>query len=92
MAISVIDTTLVSMIKNSYALDNNLIEIVEELQGLLQFAGYELRWGLLRKKNKIVIGLNEQLRAKLISWQHASPKRGHSGRDITTRRLKGLFY
>ena len=47
--------------------------------------------GLLRKKNKIVIGPGEQLRAKLISWQHASPEGSHSGRDITTRRLKGLF-
>ena len=51
MAISVIDTNLVSMIKNSYVLDNNLIAIVEELQDLLQFAGYELR-GVTKEKEQ----------------------------------------
>lgn len=34
MSISIIDTNLIYLIKKSYHLDNNLINIVEELQDL----------------------------------------------------------
>ena len=66
MAISVIDTNLESLIKTSYHLDNNVITDIEELQDQQRYAGFELKKGLLRKHNKIVIGRVTQLRHKFI--------------------------
>ena len=92
MAISLVDTNLETLIKQSYHLDDNLITIVEELQDKLEFAGFSLRAGLLRKHKKIVVGPNTRLRNQLIHWQHASPEGGHSGRDLNIRRIRNIFH
>lgn len=92
MAISIVDSNMVSLIKKSYHLDNNLISIVEELQDLTQFDGFELKNGLLRKKGKIVIGPDDHLRLKLIQWHHSAPESGHSSRDLTLKRVRQLFH
>ena len=66
VAISVIDTHLESLIMTNYHLDNNLITVIEELQDQQRYAGFELKNGVLRKHNKIVVGPDTQLRHKLI--------------------------
>lgn len=66
MAISVIDTNLTVLIKQSYVLDNNLIVVIEQLQDIHQFVGFTLQEGLLRKNGKLVVGPDDQLRAKII--------------------------
>lgn len=38
-----------------------------------------------------MVGPNEKLRLKIIAWQHSSPKGGHSGRELTGKRLKRIF-
>ncbi|XP_021852236.1 uncharacterized protein [Spinacia oleracea] len=43
------------------------------------------------KNARLVIGPDENLRSKLLNWHHASPECGHSGRDITLKKLKTLF-
>ena len=53
MAISLVDTNLEALIKQSYHLDSNLINIMEELQDKFEFDGFSLKDGLLRKHKKI---------------------------------------
>lgn len=46
---------------------------------------------MLRKHNKILIGNQGDLKYKLLQWHHTFPEGGHSGRDLTLKRLKALF-
>lgn len=73
-------------------MDGNLTDVLQQLQNGQQVEKYTLKEGLLRKNNKIVVGPDEQLRSKILSWQHASPEGGHSGKDATLRRVKALFF
>lgn len=57
-----------------------------------QVPSYYIKGSLLRKKGKIVIGPDTHLRTLIMVWQHASPETRHSGRDLTVKRLKRLFY
>ncbi|XP_021766133.1 uncharacterized protein LOC110730619 [Chenopodium quinoa] len=93
LAISVVDSDLASSIITSYALDDNLQIIYQSLPaGNQTDASFTLRDGLLRKKGRIVVGPNEDLRRKLLHWQHATLEAGHSGREQTLKRLQALFY
>lgn len=47
---------------------------------------------MLYKNGKIVVGPDANLRSKLINWHHSSVEGGHSGREITLKRIKSLFY
>jgi len=39
-----------------------------------------------------VIGVDVELKAKLLRWAHTSHVGGHLGRDATLKRLKQLFF
>lgn len=45
----------------------------------------------MRKNNKIVVGPDGNLKAKLINWYHSSSEAGHAGRDLTLGRIKQVF-
>lgn len=53
---------------------------------------YTLHDGLLRRKHKLVVGPDANLRCKIIRWLHSEPESGHSGKNLTLRRVKNLFY
>jgi len=44
----------------------------------------------LRRKGKLLVGSDADLRKKILQWVHTSPQGGHSGR-FTLKRLKQLF-
>lgn len=73
MAVSVVSSDLVKLIKASYVTDVNI-----------QNTGWSLR-----KKDILVIGPNENLRNKLLTWHCALLECGHSCR---VRKLESLFY
>jgi hypothetical protein len=52
---------------------------------------YKLTSGVLQYKNKIYIGVNTELRAKLMQSMHTSELGGHSGEKTTYQRIKLLF-
>lgn len=91
MAMSVVDSNLATLIIASYQFDAALKAIVESLEQQQLVTGYQLQHGILRKKNRMMVGPDQELRNKIISWQHASPEGGHSGRELTLRRIKALF-
>ncbi|XP_056696470.1 transposon Tf2-1 polyprotein isoform X1 [Spinacia oleracea] len=91
MAMSVVDSNLATLITASYQLDATLKAIVDSLEQQQLVVGYQLQHGILRKNNRMVVGPDQELRHKIITWQHASPEGGHSGRELTLKRIKALF-
>lgn len=77
MAISMVQSDLNALIQASYALDNNLQNIITRLQNGELVNHYTRQDELLRRKGKLVLGSNHTLRNKIIAWLHASPKSGH---------------
>uniref|UniRef100_A0A803MB64 Chromo domain-containing protein n=1 Tax=Chenopodium quinoa TaxID=63459 RepID=A0A803MB64_CHEQI len=87
MAISVVDSTLGALIASSYQLDDNYLAIIQQLKN--HIAVHDFKWenNLLKRKGKIVVGPDTQLRNKILSWHHDSPESGHGGRELTLKRL-----
>ena len=46
----------------------------------------------MRRKSKIVVPDDTELRNSILNWLHCSSQGGNSGRDVTVQRVKGLFY
>nr|GFC88612.1 retrotransposon-related protein [Tanacetum cinerariifolium] len=47
---------------------------------------------MLKRKGKIVVGCNEELRKELIKYFYSEEIRGHSGIHVTTKNLSAVFY
>ena len=52
---------------------------------------FSLHNGLLKRKGKLVVGPDKDLKTTIIDCLHSSSQGGHSGRDATLRRVKHLF-
>lgn len=89
MALSLTFSELPSLIQDSYKLDRSLS--LQKLQNKELVPHFQLQQGLLRKKGKIVVGPDLNLRSKIIHWNHASPEGGHAGRQLTLHRIKSIF-
>lgn len=48
--------------------------------------------GVLRRKSKIVVPDEVEIRTTILDWLHGSGQGGHSGRDKTVQKVKGVFY
>ena len=48
--------------------------------------------GELRRKGKLVVGNDVELKTHILKWLHDSAVGGHSGRDATLHRVKSLFF
>ena len=53
---------------------------------------YSWSGGELRRKRKLVIGKNLELRKEILNWLHSSSYGGHSRRDATYQRVKTVVY
>lgn len=91
MAISVVSSDLGELIKDSYQLDIHIMDILHNLQQQQSMQNYKLQHGLIRKKNRILVGPSDDLKLKILQWHHVTPEGGHSGRDITLKKIKQLF-
>lgn len=47
---------------------------------------------MLRRKSKMVVPNVPEVKNTILEWLHSSSQGGHSGRDVTVRRVKGLFH
>ena len=74
-------------------MDSQLRSLVSQLQAQPHATGiYTWSNGVLFRKGKIVVGPDLQLQNQLISLYHDSSFGGHSGVQVTTKRLQTLFY
>ena len=53
---------------------------------------YSWEKGQLRRKGKLVVGQDPKLREELLSLFHSSPIGGHSGAEVTMKRLGSVCY
>lgn len=91
-AISVVASDLETLIKASYMLDNTLLPFLQSAQQTSVNTDYSVVDGVIRRKGKIVVGPDSNLRSKIIGWLHSAPESGHFGRELTIRRVRGIFY
>lgn len=92
MAMYVLECDLLQNIQAGYETDLSIKELVTELKkNLMAKKYYSLTQNILRRKGKIVVPLDVDLRNKILEWLHCSGSGGHSDRDATHQRVKGLF-
>ena len=90
---STISTTIMQEIVQSYDNDPIIQTLIHELQqSPASHPHYTWVNGYLNRKEKVVVGNNQELRGKLISMFHNSTMGGHSGMMITTKTVGSLFY
>ncbi|GJY79146.1 ty3-gypsy retrotransposon protein [Tanacetum coccineum] len=74
----------------------NDIDVQNLIQSLLDqsYKGNKYNWinGVPKRKGKVVVGGNEQLRKDLIKHFHSEVIGGHSGVHVTTKKLSVVFY
>ncbi|KAJ3704209.1 hypothetical protein LUZ61_007914 [Rhynchospora tenuis] len=92
-AVSELVPEWVKEITLSYEGDEWVNGIKEKLQkGELDVEKYTMHQGVIRYKNRICVGKNQQWREKLIREVHDSNLGGHSGVLGTYQRCKKMFY
>ncbi|GMJ08032.1 hypothetical protein HRI_004472400 [Hibiscus trionum] len=93
LAISGVNTDLMARIAKTWEADDKIKKILEAIQkGSSHYTKYAWDGKWLKRKGKVVVGNNEQLRKELMSYFHGSPIGGHSRAEVTTRRLSSIFY
>lgn len=93
LILSSIDTELLGKIKRSWEQDQEIEKLIAELsQSPHSHPKYTWCQGLLKRKGKLVVGQDTKLRTNLIKLVHASPFGGHSGGEVTCKKLCGWFY
>jgi hypothetical protein len=92
-AISTVTPKWIAQVVNSYSQNPKATELIEKLVvDQLAVPNCTLQNGLLRYKNRIWVGQDETLRAKIIQALHSSAVGGHSGIPVTIRRIKQYFF
>lgn len=81
-----------SKIQQSWQDDINVAHLVSQLQQGESKPHYTWDGVLLKRKSKLVVGNNSQLRHEIIQECHQSAMGGHSGIHATHQRLKSMFY
>lgn len=75
MVVSALSSDLTELLKASYALDDHLMELITQLQQVPSVGHYTFSVGLLKRKGKLVVGPDVNLKNKVIQ---AAPQSGHS--------------
>ncbi|CAJ2638126.1 unnamed protein product [Trifolium pratense] len=86
-------TDLLQAIQLSWQSDSILNSIIQDLQKDPK-SHPKFSWvrNELRRRGKLVIGANHDIKLSILSWLHDSAIGGHSGRDVTLSRIRSLFY
>ena len=93
MALTVAECDLMKDIQASYETDTTLKTIITALkQKDHTQKHYSWCLNVLRRKGKIVVPADDTIKRTILQWLHDSGVGGHSGRDVTHHRIRGLFY
>ena len=93
MAMTIVDCDLLKEIQAGYTTDGTLQAIITALQqDASSHKHFSWSQNILRRKSKIVVPTDPQIKNTILKWLHDSGVGGHSGRDVTHQRVKGLFY
>ncbi|GJY83879.1 retrotransposon-related protein [Tanacetum coccineum] len=93
MVVSTIFSGLMEEVHKSCEEDNHLQKIVKKIEEeKADLSKYSWSVGQLRRKGKLMVGANDEIRRKLVDHFHSSTEGGHLGVVVTTQRLKNWFY
>ncbi|GJS58032.1 putative mitochondrial protein [Tanacetum coccineum] len=78
-------------VKDSWKNDNDVQNLIQSLLNQ-SYKGNKYSWinGVLKRKGKVVVSGNEQLRKDLIKHFHSEAIGGHSGVHVTTKKLSAV--
>ena len=92
-AITMCTNQLLDRIKRSWVTDPRMVHLMHKAKDKGdQQSKYSWQSGLLRRKGKLVIGDDQELRQDLLKYFHSSPEGGHSSMDATARRIGAVVY
>jgi len=92
MALSYVIPVWIEQVTSSYEQDQCCLDMIQKLSiDPAAIPNYTLSNGLLRCKNKLVIGNSGTLRKQLLDSFHQSSFGGHSGERATLKRLQLVF-
>ncbi|GJR82201.1 reverse transcriptase [Tanacetum coccineum] len=93
MVLSIVTSDLLSKIKTGYGQDTSPQKIIQQLrEGTSANNKYQWEGNILKRKGKLVVGSDEQLRATIVQHYHANAVGGHSRINVTKHRVRSLFY
>ncbi|GKA80245.1 retrotransposon-related protein [Tanacetum coccineum] len=93
LILSTITSELLQKVQGSYANDPDLQKIIHKLiNGTQTSDKYAWESNVLKRKGKIVVGADEQLRTTIVQHYHAGAVGGHSGTNVTAHKVGTLFY
>ena len=93
LSTTILNTQLYDLIKESWGADPELQKIIKAKEAdPSAYPKYSWRGEELRRKGKLVVGVNEQLRREILNSFHDSPTGGHSGVYVTTKRISAVVY
>ncbi|RVW71683.1 Transposon Ty3-I Gag-Pol polyprotein [Vitis vinifera] len=93
LSTTILNTQLYDLIKESWGVDPELQKIIKAKEAdPSAYPKYSWRGEELRRKGKLVVGVNEQLRREILNSFHDSPTGGHSGVYVTTKRISAIVY
>lgn len=93
MMVSSASTDLLQEVQDSWKNDLTVQDLIAKLQ-LGQGQGRKYTWegSLLKRKDKLVVGNDVNFKSKLITQFHDAPIGGHSGAQVTYKKLATVFY
>ncbi|CAN6225874.1 unnamed protein product [Urochloa humidicola] len=92
LAISIAQPTWLQKIAASYSEDEKAKQLLSELAIQTKQDKFSLSQGIIKYKDRIWLGHNEQFQLQVMEALHASPLGGHSGYLVTYTRIKKLFF
>jgi len=85
--VSIIDTDLPQKIQNSWSQDQHIHNIISTLSQIPQlFPKYTWSHRLLKRKGKLVVGKDDNLRQQIIKLVHDSSYGGHTTVEVTSKK------
>ena len=92
-ALTAVTSDLLATIQQSWLNDVALVQLINNLETHPDKPSkYTWKDGQLRRKGRLVIGQDQQLRKDLFHYFHGTPEGGHSGADATMKRLGSVCY
>ena len=92
-AISVFNTDLLHRIKLSWVQDPAMVHLLHKAkQSQGTHSKYSWENEQLRRKGKLLVGANDQLRNDLLAYFHSFHQGGHSGIEAIMKRIGEVVY
>lgn len=93
MTISSLHSDLMEKLRKHWNEEPQWQQIIQDLKREpASHPHYRWQHYILTRKGKLVVGHAADLQQIILAWMHSSPQGGHSGIEVTMRRIQTLFY